>query len=1516
MQKLSVNKPINVNTDTNEALLKPSEASYLKNYRISFNKNQGQGNQEGGNFGVGTPYNSTEKAVNLLMPAGKNKCVGSKEILETNELYYFNWNSNGNHGIYRINGDTRTADIVMVDPKLNFSRDPKHFIAGHRVALKVIYQADETQSKKIKEMFLMFTNGDNWQYWVNVISAVKTQGFNAELNPYWALRAPHYDREEFFKYATRPPLFSPVATPLPVLASDKGKVNHLLNRSIQFAFRYIYTDGRTTTISPTSAPYILKDNPCTTSTDGFPRGVNLAFYAGSAMVEKIQIVQRTGAGDWYLYDTIERFPGSSLVLGDDYWTRENQWNDIANDQLYSYDQANNLVNYRYYGDRQIQLLPVSEATQIQTDLPVKSIALAAAGNAVLMANNLYGYDNLSREELKKFSFEVVNEGQDDAGETEMVKIRVMASIRSVTDMNYSQAVYHNGDDVRRFAGLEPSSKGYHPDRADSVEATLGEHEGLICYLAGTNYRAIGEQYYLDRTGMTKVGVLNMSIPDVRDKYFGNAIKGGSEPNVYLQVFDFVVPKGLYVARMARHGADLQGDYQKTSTFTQGLSLAKKPLTVTTDGVHEIVIDATAGDKNPTEVFSIVAPAFLGFSREPKIIEGYVREDSELNIPVENLAISTNHGIDKFGSIRTDHNGYYWIATRKNLSEKAEAVFSGIANCSSYRELFRTTVGKAGDHGGYYKQDLYLKEKLGTVDSSRILVRGKITQKDTGAGLSGMGVFVSGGAVFYTGSDGTFELTVHQGKDAQRKGTIYVVANGGRACGRILTEGVQLTYPFNSGQAPACGKGVVRVYPGSIDIQFDVDNKSAYTLKSDGRYGIGVVGWDLAGRSVYVQNLDYLDIPSLQAKGGALTSHIRMLLSNDVTFPDYVKYITLFRTENLTLKKQIQWVGDKITFLDIRGNETAGAGAVRAKINIQSLLDYNVENNFSTTVGYQFTPGDVMRIIDDGETIFSAESGYRDYQVLGTNFSETVPEETDTDDDDDDNDGKTLVIPFDSRLLDLKEKAGFWIEIRTPRDYSETESYGEIPGTYPVINGKLLKANSGAVLDTWDTYFVYRDIVVEDLNGKSIQHPFESSAISDFWGAGVPVTGRKHVRDDNAEQKWYINNVIKSDDIVNEGRVNGLGTFLGNQTNFKGSELAGIVAMFVQRNIIAFVCKNDWFLADYDMNYAKVTKTGMILANLDQNLGDPHQKVGSNYGCEYEDTATIEFYSFTGENGASDRMLLWADRKNSAVVAMNFSTAIDISGNNKSYFVNKFRKVTQFNKALPEADYLDNLFEIVAGIDPKGKTYTLTFRPRRGLSVSELSFINNERQINYGMQETFVLDLEQKAWAGWVGYTPEFYGRLTHSISGSELVSFVNGEPFFHNGNGTETYNVFYGIETDQVIEIVVNEDRDKLKLFQGIAVQSAGVPYFVDKVTTSTKNQFSYIPVKYFTKIQGSYLSCFLRNMNTYPSDAHPVNSMLIDGSGLEGFWAKVRLVRDTRQRTAYNELDTVRTWNLISSKK
>lgn len=805
----------------------------------------------------------------------------------------------------------------------------------------------------------------------------------------------------------------------------------------------------------------------------------------------------------------------------------------------------------------------------------------------------------------------------------------------------------------------------------------------------------------------------------------------------------------------------------------------------------------------------------------------------------------------------------------------------------------------------------VSKSTGTIDNlcNRIRLHGAIMDLE-GNRLTGVNVGFSESQFVRTDGFGNFRVDVHQDTAYAREG-YFMISNSGNSCLVVCNEECEVCCDVMfqekdlSGLCGSEGEGCEGITIEIGDIEFKRANFPDKGLK--GRYGVGVIGFDLYGRVVTggANRLKYIETPQCWDKHPEIH-----FLYNGGVLPYEIKYMTLLRTANLN-GTITQWIADKFILIDENGNETSSRGrAVALAIDMQSLLDYNTQHNLGTNVTYSFVKGDMVKIVDNCENPII-------YQITGDTFgtlSETALQQelsittngstaTTTTNVALKNGGR-IIIAYDSRMDEYLDKCNIKIEIISPYqcDISLTP-YGEISDSYPCINGQL--GISDEIIETWDTYKIFRTIPRKaDCGENPNDESYFSNNITDFWGKGCNDLGRKFSENPYAERRWNQNELASSKSFVNNGVVNGLATFWDEDVkNFKSQNFGGIVAAHAQRNIILFICENDYFVTGFDQNYLTVTDSGTVQAFLPDKITEPSQKVGMAYGCSYEHTATIVIY---------DGMIYYLDAKNGAYIQNNYSEAKDISLNAfKGHLQDKIMYAQSYNESIKGQDnYLHDIYEFVGGVCPLYKEVFLTIRNRNGLSSSVDDFTSINRDVFVDENETFVISHPSGAFVNLRASVPEFYGKLRTSSSGIQLIQFKNGVPYKCNNTNT-SYSTFFGKKVTPVIEVSANNTDSKIKIFEAVTEEVMPFALFVDRIKTEEKNSFSYIPQSGFKRKENMQYACVLRDMSSYFDSNKYQESMLFDGKRLFGRYALIRFALTEENEDKYFELNRI--WALVS---
>lgn len=1589
--------PLFLQQDNSLESLKPNESPFIKGVGFDINGNPSEesgtasGTNEGQNMLAQTPTRSNMALPNLpsnLLPKGYNRTCGSFESVETNEFYWANFNENGDHGIYMVNCDTGITNTVIVDSNLPFTDNQEGFIADHRWSIRFILDAN----KQIVEKFLLFTNGSGWQGWINVSAAIATRGFNATLFPYWQLTPPHFDRRELLEWAMRPPMYSPLVKPVPNTPDDIIKINRVIDTAFQVAIKFRNTDGRSSVFSPYSLPLIIKSEDFLNNPDNLPKKALFTLPAGSPLTESIDILIRKNElsknsipsiiewSDWYLYDTIYKYSGSitseSSVLGTPYWLRSNPWGG------YNYDQNVNTIEYIFDNSRSLTIVDQNDAIRLQNDIPQMSIGLTDVGDGELLVDNRRDYDNLSSNVLSNLSAVVVEKGALGCNPP-IRKIKLYAYIGRPGDRFSweSQVGYYSGADTQmRFGGLQMGPK----DRAEVdipeskyFSLDFADKNAFRVYLKGTPYYSDGTWYQVNSDNtLTKIaGLLDMSNADVL--VFAQSVFKAQ--GYFICVFELEVPAGRYIATLGRHNVNSNGDYRGTSTYIMGLANSRQksvvfvpdttnspfglqPLTsiqpnALTYYIKEQELDCTYGDVdvwgNGRDLFYIFCPTITHQGNGKfRFVEGYLQESQSSPVPIEMFPYNLNVGADETGQY-TDKNGFYFAYTKRQNSDLADTVFTAKVNCQ-YPISFIVITSQAGI-GWRPNPTAYLSDHNSGVvgDCNRVLVNGRVSNIDGTEFYSNISVSIVGGGTTTSKTDGTFTLIVHNGMSSLRVNSIYINSSGNfiiaiSDCGQLPL------YNFNEALAP-CINCLERIYPIPINLNIFISINSQTSVKQGGKYSIGVLVADLAGRMSFVNITGQYPVASFIERQNTLGTFFRLIISGALNLSaintDF-KWFAPVISPNLTESSFTEWIGDYIEYIDSNGNVVSDpSSAVYCSIGITSLYNYNIANNFSTLATYQFQLGDRIRIYDDGNGHLLTGNPI-DLKILGQNYNQavvtaglipnnssspvvnnnlsnttttsvtdgsgttTVSVETQKN-----NQAITLFVLYDPRLTPLIEDTGFWIELYTPADQASILSYAETQGFLPIINGEVAEFDgySNGVpiysypkeidMPFWDTYLFPRSITIPSVGNKFLAHPFESQNISDSFGYKVTSGGRKSFNNSSAKQMWYIDEVIKSDNFVSQGLLNGIGTFrTENRKNFKDFKSGPIVMAKSVRNVVFFICENDFFVTDYNFQYIYANQQGIQVANLDNSLGSPRQKIGSNYGIQQEDTGTVVVY---------EEFISWYDRKNQAWVISDYQSAKDIGlfdpsqgvvGGMSSYLNSKTRAISEWNNNAG----VESRFDVVGGVDMERGNLYLTFRPRRNNSNAPTSYGSSRRSNDLLHQETLVYNTVTKRFVRFENFTPESYGKMRGKKTGIQLVSFAAGVPYIHN-TGNQSYNNFYGIQYDPIISGVFNQNPSINKIFANLCLDMKGPGMYIDFLRTNEPNSFSYVPMNLVKKIENKYELSLRRDFNSYfaPVKENEFKSTFIDGKRIYNLYLLFRLMGDPNNRGEYFELKTI--YNLMT---
>ena len=290
-----------------------------------------------------------------LPSTGTNICIGSFFDQVNQIIYYFNYNSQGNHGIYKLDVNTEVVTKVFlcntdsISDILNFNPDyPVHSV--------VLVYRDPGQGD-----LLYWTDGYNSPKYLNVATVSSLAPFTVDM----------------ITAAKNAPL----TPPSPAYGDDATvKTNNLRKKLFRFSYRWVYANGEKSTFSPISKVPIPVDgySPNISNDPSKNNYIEVEVYSGGEDTVAIELAgQVNNDNTWSDFFLIDK-----LVLSE-----------------YNIP-TNSFYDYRFYNNGAYVILPI-----VETDLPFsyspdKANTLELLnGNTIIYGGITEGYDALKRSEV-------------------------------------------------------------------------------------------------------------------------------------------------------------------------------------------------------------------------------------------------------------------------------------------------------------------------------------------------------------------------------------------------------------------------------------------------------------------------------------------------------------------------------------------------------------------------------------------------------------------------------------------------------------------------------------------------------------------------------------------------------------------------------------------------------------------------------------------------------------------------------------------------------------------------------------------------------------------------------------------------------------------------------------------------------------------------------------------------------------------------------------------------------------
>ena len=218
---------------------------------------------------------------NGTMPTGTNVTIGSLADETKGQLYYFVYNSNGNHTIFRYDQNGKKLYIVYKDSVLQFN-------ATDHVQASLLTNTNE-------DILIYFSTDNSAPKKINATLAEASFTGSGGYPGNFFLNGTDEQKLLYITTAKQPPLEPPT---MEFVNNPNVSVDNIFEENFQFAYLYEYIDGEESALSPytqmSTTASQLKDGFINNGQRNFFNQINVTVNHSVADVNRIKIVARRG----------------------------------------------------------------------------------------------------------------------------------------------------------------------------------------------------------------------------------------------------------------------------------------------------------------------------------------------------------------------------------------------------------------------------------------------------------------------------------------------------------------------------------------------------------------------------------------------------------------------------------------------------------------------------------------------------------------------------------------------------------------------------------------------------------------------------------------------------------------------------------------------------------------------------------------------------------------------------------------------------------------------------------------------------------------------------------------------------------------------------------------------------------------------------------------------------------------------------------------------------------------------
>jgi len=347
--------PQYLNTDDDERILKVYEMVDALNIRVS--------HEDDGDAGVvknveGNTSISPKNASDAIPASGINKVIGAVGSEAYKCIYFFLYNGNDGHGIYKYTAQA-DADSNDTYQKVYESRSLNFNMQSYVSADLIVNQQGEH--------LLYFTDDRNEPRKINATKAL-SGSYPSEFTG-----GSDDEKELFLTVCKQPPLEPPTF----VFNSNASiKRNQLHNKLFQFAYQYVYDDGEVSALSPYSKIAVSPNHLAFNSSqrnlyETNNNEINIYVDCNKGPVDKIRLFAREGQNGYFV--RIDEIPNNREV--------DQEIVTFRNDGIYNQ-------------------LDENSANKLFDAVPRQAAAQTFSNNRLFYGNYLEGFDNVDTESIQ------------------------------------------------------------------------------------------------------------------------------------------------------------------------------------------------------------------------------------------------------------------------------------------------------------------------------------------------------------------------------------------------------------------------------------------------------------------------------------------------------------------------------------------------------------------------------------------------------------------------------------------------------------------------------------------------------------------------------------------------------------------------------------------------------------------------------------------------------------------------------------------------------------------------------------------------------------------------------------------------------------------------------------------------------------------------------------------------------------------------------------------------------------